>query len=191
MPRIRIGAQPALTVSRSGLVDKLAAELKNNRKYGQPLVYEQEYPTKKARVTVIWDEWADASLEERSTIILLAYERADGPASREKIALASGLTVPEAAAVGLLPFQVIAGLRKTDPVQPEQVREAMLEQGASQLDDELLLRFATRDEAEACRNRLIEKLPESEPIWIIRRDLQTQDQFALTDFGDNESGPTQ
>jgi len=165
-----------LTVPKTGLAEKLATELKSGRDFGQPLVYEQEYSTKKSRVTVIWDEWPDASLEERSAVILKAYEMAEGAAGREKIALASGLTVPEAAAAGFLPFQLFPGLRKTDPVKPEQVREAMLEQGASILNeaDNLQLRFATKEEAEACRDRLIQRLPESEPIWIIRRDQYVQ-----------------
>lgn len=60
MPRRRIGVQSALTVTSNGLVKKLAEELKNDRDYGQPLVYEQEYATKKSRVTVIWDGWANA-----------------------------------------------------------------------------------------------------------------------------------
>ncbi|MGP0063444.1 MAG: hypothetical protein ACLQGP_07590 [Isosphaeraceae bacterium] len=49
----------------------------------------------------------------------------------------------------------------------------MLEQGASKLieEDGLQLRFATREETEACRKRLIEQLPASEPIWIISRDV--------------------
>lgn len=181
MPRKRIGGPPPLVLSRPGLAEKLAAELKSGREFGQPLIYELEYPTQRSRVTVIWDEWADTTLEERSAIILKAYEMAEGARGREKIALASGPTVPEAAFAGLLPFHLLAALRKTDPVTPEQVREAMLEQGASRLLDGegLQLHFATREEAEACRERLVRKLPESEPIWIISRDLPTQDYLPL------------
>lgn len=177
MPRIRVDGLSVLTSPKTGLAEKLATELKSSRDFGQPLVYEQEYSTKKSRVIVIWDEWPDASLEERSSVILKAYEIAEGAAGREKIALASGLTVPEAVAAGFLPFQVFPGLRKTDPVKPEQVREVMLEQGASKLNDAdgIQLRFATKEEAEACRDRLVLRLPESEPIWIIRRDHFAQD----------------
>src|SRR3954469_5132674 len=149
MPRKRIGVQAALTRAQGGLADKLAAELKGGREFGQPTVYEQEYATGKLRVTVIWDEWADAPLEERSAIILRAYELAEGPSYRDKIALASGLTVPEAAAAGMLPYQIITGLRKTDPLTSEEVRAAMLAEGASVLGgpgEALLLRFATREE---------------------------------------------
>jgi hypothetical protein len=189
MPRKRIGVQSALTATNNGLAKRLAEELKSSRDYGQPLVYEQEYATKKTRVSVIWDEWADASLEERSAIILRAYELAEGGNAREKVALASGMTVPEATAAGMLPFQVLPGLRPTDPVNFDQVKAAMLKQGASQLHEEdgLQLRFATREEAEACRQRLIEELPDSAPIWIISRDVHVRDHLSLTDAGDAEA----
>ena len=121
--------------------------------------------------------------------ILRAYELADGVNARDKIALASGLTVPEAIAAGMLPFQILTGLRKTDPVSFDEVREAMLEQGASTLNeaDGLQLRFATREEAEACLKRLIQKLPDSEPIWIISRDIHVQDYLSVTDSADAEA----
>lgn len=183
MPRKRIGAQTARMATRNDWAEKLAAELKSGRDFGQPMVYEQEYATGKLRVIVIWDEWADAPLEERSAIILRAYELAEGPDYAERIALASGLTVPEAAAAGMLPFQIIPGLRQTDPVTFEQVREAMLAEGASTLGgtQTLQLRFATEEEAEACRQRLARRLPGSEPIWIINREIQARDYAGLQD----------
>ncbi len=84
MPRKKLGVQSALTTTNTGLAAKLAGKLKSDRDYGQPLVYEQEYATKRNRVTVIWDEWADASLEERSAIILRVYELAEGREARER-----------------------------------------------------------------------------------------------------------
>ncbi len=183
MPRKRIGVQSVLTEASGGLVEKLAAELKSPKDYGQPLIYEEEYATKKIRVMVIWDEWADASLEKRSAVILDAYEQADGKKGREKIALASGLTVPEAAAAGMLPFQVISGLRSSDGFSQEQVVEAMVRQGASSLDKRsgLQLRFATEEEALACQKRLVDELPGSEPIWIIRREVDSTDSMTYAE----------
>lgn len=183
MPIRKVTVQSALATAKTGLAELLAAELKANQDSGQPTVYEQEYPTKKVRVTVIWDAWADESLEERSAIILKAYELAQGAPGREKIALASGLTVPEAAAAGLLPYQVISARRESDPVQPGEIEAAMVEQGASRLSpqDGLQLRFATKEEAEACVARLVVKLPASAPIWIVRRELHVRDTVALRD----------
>ncbi len=172
MPRKRIGVQTALaTAKSSGLAEKLAQELKAVREYGQPLVYEIEYTTGKIRVTVIWDAWADTSLEDRSAVILRAYELAQAD-YRDRITLASGLTVPEAAAAGMLPYQLITALRKNDPVTFEQAKQAFLDEGASQLvnPEALELRFATPEEAEASRQRLIRKYPGTEDVWLIRKE---------------------
>src|SRR5262245_56164255 len=177
MPRKLIETRVQTAGVKSGLAAKLAEELKSGRESGEPVVYEQKYVTGKRRVVVIWDEWVNTPLDERSAIILRTFEMAEGADYRDSIGLASGLTVPEAHAAGMLPFQIIPALRKGDPVTVEAVREAMLAEGASKLADphNLQLRFATREEAEACRQRLIERLPQSEPIWLINRELTARD----------------
>jgi hypothetical protein len=171
MPWKRLGVQTAISPAKGGLPEKLAEELKGKREYGQPTVYEQEYATGRIRVSVIWDAWADSSFEERSAIILRAYELAQSD-YRDRIALASGLTVPEAATAGMLPFQMIAAVRKGDPVTVEQARQAFLEEGASQLinPQALQLRYATLEEAEASKQRLIQRFPGTEDVWIIRQE---------------------
>src|SRR5947209_19910523 len=120
MPRKRrdFETPPPRTVGR--LVERLVDELKSNRQSGQPLIDEEEFPTKKLRVNVIWDEWDRIPLEARTATILRAYEQAEGPEFRDRIALASGLTVPEAQAAGWLPFQLIPAVRKNDPVTLDQ-----------------------------------------------------------------------
>ena len=188
MPRIRVHG--AASVVRGELAKRLAAELKGDRDGGQPMIYEQEYSTGKLRVNVVWDEWAGVPLEDRSATILRAYELAEGAEYRDRIALASGLTVPEAYAAGMLPFQIIPARRPSDPVTPEQVRDAMLAEGASELADPQApqLRLSTKEEAEACRCRLVERLPGSEPVWIINRELAIQDRLSWTDSFSAEVG---
>ena len=129
----------------------------------------------------MWDAWADDPLEDRSAFIRKAYELVDGPAAHEKIALASGLTAPEATAAGMLPYQVIAAIRKIDPVTAEQAHRAFLEEGASKLGHprELQLRFAAEEDAQACRRRLIARFPGSDDVWMVRRDI------AMQEFGDH------
>jgi len=39
-------------------------------------------------------------------------------------------------------------------------------------------RFATEEEAQACRQRLTERFPGSEDVWMVRRDIVMQE------FGD-------
>jgi hypothetical protein len=177
MPRKRIGPEARTGSVKKELAEELAAELKSNREFGQPVIYEHAFRTGKVRVTVIWDAWQDVPLQERTATILHAYEMAEGPESRDRIALASGLTVPEAHAAGMLPFQILAALRKGDPMTHDQVKQAMLDEGGSLLFHPLRvqLRFATGEEAETARQRLIQRFPGSEDVWIIDREITAQD----------------
>lgn len=175
MPRIKNGFVESSPGHLRGVLDqKLAEELKSGRVSGQPVVHEQEFPTGRLRVIVIWDEWDRLSLEDRTSVILRAYELAEDREYRDRIALASGLTVREAHNAGMLPFQILLALRDTDPFSHEKCRTAMIAEGASVAGDRdyPVLRFATKEEAEASRSRLIKALgPGSEPIWMITRDM--------------------
>jgi hypothetical protein len=173
MPRRRHGLNEAPRIRFPDLVAELSAELKNSRESGQPMIDEQHFPrTKAVRVTVIWDKWEPLSDEDRYETILQAYEQAEGKDFRDRIALAIGLTVPEAVDLGMLSFQVTTALRKGDPVTLAQCRDAMIAEGASVLLDpnKPQLRFATAEEAEACVRRLSKQLPGSEPVWVITRE---------------------
>jgi hypothetical protein len=175
MPRKQRGfAEPPRRIV-DGLVERLVDELKANRQSGQPVIDEEEFPTKKLRVNVIWDAWERLPLEDRTATILRAYEKAEGREFRDRIALASGLTVPEAHAAGWLPYQVIAAVRKSDPVTLDECRQALIDEGASVLfgEDNPQLRFATAEEAEAAIKRLATRLPNSEPVWVVTREAGT------------------
>src|SRR5215212_2915019 len=104
MPRIKRGVEELPRPQHTDLVDALVDELKSGREAGQPVIEEQYFPkTKAVRVSVIWDKWAPLSDEERSATILRAYEQVDKEIY-DRIALAIGLTVPEAYEAGLLPY---------------------------------------------------------------------------------------
>lgn len=183
MPRIKRPFQEEPRPVKGDLVERLANELKSHRECGQPTIDEQEFPTGKLRVTVIWDAWDRVPLEDRTSIILRAYDLVEGRDYRNRIALASGLTVPEAHAAGMLAFQIMTAIRAGDPVTLDQCRQAMIEEGASTLfgPDALQLRFESEEEAEACRKRLIRRLPGSEPVWIIAREVGRIEEWAQTD----------
>src|SRR4051812_20027458 len=104
MPRKKIGPNAWSAAAQTDLATKLATELKSSREYGQPWIQEQTFPTGKMRVTVLWDAWHGIPLPQRSATILRAYELAEGAETRDRVALASGLTVPEAHAAGMLPY---------------------------------------------------------------------------------------
>ena len=180
MPRKRRGFEEPPRRTVGNLVGRLVDELRSDRHSGQPLIDEEEFPTKKLRVNVIWDEWDRVPLEDRTATSLRAYEQAEGREYRDRSALASGLTVPEAHAAGMLPYQVIAALRKGDPVTVDQCRQALIEEGASILfgEDNTQLRFSTEEEAEAARKRLAQRLPNSEPVWVITKEVGTVEDWA-------------
>ena len=188
MARVKFGPRTASPPAKGGLADRLAAELKTGRDFGQPLIYEHEFGTDRLNVNVVWDAWAGDDSEKRTRVILDAYEIAEGKDYRDRVVLASGLTVPEAHNAGMLPYQIIPGLRKTDPVSPDDIRRAMTDEGASVLTrpDSPQLRFATEAEAEACRRRLIARLPASEPVWIILRETAAYDFDGLHAGGDQD-----
>ena len=180
MSRKRRGVDEQPRLLRGPLADRLAEELRRNGESGQPMIDEQVFPSDKISVTVIWDEWETLSLEDRSAVILRAYEQAEGRDYREKITLASGLTLPEAYAAGMLPFQIIPALRKGDPVTPEDCRQAMIAEGASTLlsPDKPQLRFATEEEATAAVLRLVRRLPKSDPIWVVTQEIGKVEDWA-------------
>jgi len=180
MPRKRRGFEEPSRRSVGNLVERLVDELKSERRSGQPIIDEEEFPTKKLRVNVIWDEWERVPLEDRTGTILRAYEQAEDRDYADRIALASGLTVPEAHTAGMLPFQIIAAIRKSDTVTPEQCRKALIDEGASILfgAEQPQLRFATEDDAEAARKRLAERLPDSAEVWVITKEVGMVEDWA-------------
>lgn len=173
MPRRRIRFEEPPPRTNGQIVERLVDELKSDRVSGQPSIEEEEFPTGRLRVNVIWDAWDRLPHENRTAAILQAYERAEGRDYRNRIALASGLTVPEAHAAGFLPYQVITAIRKGDPVTEDECRRALVEEGASTLldEDHPQLRFATEEEAEDAKKRLAERLRGSDPVWIVIKEV--------------------
>ena len=56
----------------------------------------------------------------------------------------------------------------------------MVEEGASLLlsKDRPLLRFQTEEDAEAAKQRLIQRLPGSDAVWVITQDVGTVEHWA-------------
>jgi hypothetical protein len=174
VPRIKRGLQEPSKPQFPNLLAELTDELRNNHAAGQPRIEEQHFPTTNAvRATVIWDKWADLDDEDRSSLILQAYGQVEGEEFRDRIVLAIGLTMPEAYESGLVPYHIMAAVRNGDPVTMQECEQAMLAQGASLLFDRKgpQLRFATEEEAVACKERLIEALPGSEQVWIVAKEV--------------------
>src|SRR5262245_46745697 len=174
MPRIQRKLEPRAVSRHPGLLAELAEELRNAHEGGQPRIEEQVSPaTGRLRVQVFWDKWEPLSDEQWVAVIRQAYEQVEGKEFQDRIALAMGLTIPEAIEYGMVPYRVVTAVRQDDPVTLEQCHEAMIAEGASVLLDpkKPLLCFATEEEAEACRQRLIQRLPKSEAVWLISTEM--------------------
>ena len=155
------------------LVSQLVAELKANNPSGQPIIEEERFPkTGAIRATVIWDQWEDVDDEDRMATILQAYEQVEGEPFRDRIALAIGLTVPEAHDLGRLPFEIVPLVRRDDRVTLDECRDAMIAEGASLLPspESPRLRFPTEEEAQECVRRLAKQLPGSDAVWMVQRE---------------------
>lgn len=69
----------------------------------QPIILaEPSEPAPISRLFVIWDDWAEISLQDRSEIIMNAYLRAKGQQAALRISVAMGLTLAEAKRMGIL-----------------------------------------------------------------------------------------
>ncbi len=173
MPRhTRVPAVP--TGETASLVRELASELKDPRPMGQPIILEDSLLGGDAlSVQVVWDRWQGISDEIRAEVIHDAYSDALGEEYRQKIRLSLGVTVPEAANLGLLPFQVIPARRKGEEPSHEEYRKAMSDAGASLLlgEGRPQLRFATLEDAEGAMESLQEVLPSSR--WIIAQEVSS------------------
>ncbi|WP_425617608.1 hypothetical protein NA78x_001289 [Anatilimnocola sp. NA78] len=179
MPRRTQTLDQHLPAVEGEIVERLTQELRSAREYGQPIIDERIYPAGKKSVTVIWDAWDRMPLEERTRVVRRAYELVEGSASQDGLVLASGLTVSEAHAAGMLPYFIMTARRESDPVTLDECRQAMIDEGASILSDDKQpqLRFSTEQEANAARDRLSKRLPGSGPVWVIGKDMGSVDDW--------------
>lgn len=175
MPRILRTPEIRPRARFDAIARELADELRDNKEFGQPLIEESSSPaTNTRRVTVYWDKWEGVPEEDRLATILTAYEDALGPAYAESIAIPAGYTIPEARMHGFLPFSILNGWRRTDPISESELHAALISEGASMLEDPSSpdLRFPTLADAMAAVERLERRLPGSRDIWIVAEDVR-------------------
>jgi hypothetical protein len=86
------------------LVDTLAQEFHTpSSEVQQPYFQIQpQPPLNRVHITVIWDRWNKLSHQERSEIILDAYEKCQGQGSAQSVSVAMGLTQQEADRLGFI-----------------------------------------------------------------------------------------
>jgi hypothetical protein len=84
------------------LEQRLTAEWKNPQEQGQPvIIMEGDGRTSAFHLFVIWDEWGDMEQNQRSEIILKAFEAARTKEDALKVTVALGLSAQEAKRMGI------------------------------------------------------------------------------------------
>jgi len=175
MPRIKSFKDFVTEKDRAELVDTLAAELKNTQTIPsrQPLILEQELrQTKSIHVLVFWDRWGAIPREQRGSIIMDAYEKVE-PDVINRILVAMGLTFEEAIEMNFLPYQIQTTISKEDPINPDDLKRALIEEGAVQTTRGLQLRLPTEPMAHAAYERLAKKFPG--PYFAIAKTVARTD----------------
>lgn len=160
---------PRRTANRESLVDELAAEWKGKNSLRGPMILVDEIgQTRSIHVVVIWDKWGSIPDQERSAIILDAYDKVPPPPGMT-VTMAMGETRQEALSLGFLPYRVAPALRQTDPYTLDQLRKAMVAEGAVETAEGLELAFPSEDLANAAHARLNRKY---KSVWTVTRRVQ-------------------
>ncbi len=166
MPTVR--EKKAWERNHASLVGGLYEAMRAGAAKGQPLVFVNRIGTSGAlNVTVVWQAWSDLGHQARSDIIVDAYRRMGA----EKIPIALGVTFEEAISSGLLPFSIVPLVRESDPISPDRIRTALLQEGAVETSGGLLLRFADSRQAQEAYRRLVQSAPG--PYWSIVHEIKT------------------
>ena len=87
----------------AALTDRLVKEWRaKNSKAQQPVILEDSgRPNQPVRLYVVWDDWRDLGGQERSEIIMDAYEARYGKDKVVNVSVAMGLTPAEADRMGI------------------------------------------------------------------------------------------
>lgn len=103
MSRLQLRNNPELLDARL-LTQQLAAEFDNydapSQDYHQPLI-NMEAALGRIHLLVIWDAWYAFSQQERSRMIMDAFEASQGSESALRVSVAMGLTQDDAAHLGV------------------------------------------------------------------------------------------
>jgi hypothetical protein len=165
----------SIPAEREQLVKQLAQELARQGVVGEPLIFENRvHPSGKLFfAVVVWSAWRDVPARQRSAIILDAYRRFDqsrGPdaAKAPHLSMATGLTWEEADRQGFFPFSITPNAR-AEEVNPDDVRAAMLKEGAVLTAAGLKLLFPDRESAESAYARLQQQLPQAR--WSLNQTI--------------------
>ncbi len=98
MSRVRL--RQAEDENVEALQQRLAEEFQHPAdEYSAPFI-NIERPGNRTHLLVVWDDWQNLNQQDRSSLILRAYEAAEGLESAREVSVAMGLTQEEAKRLG-------------------------------------------------------------------------------------------
>lgn len=168
MPVIRGQASVTALASerRQALLDQLKQELAGGQSPNGPVIFEIPLrQSDKKDVLVVWPAFRDLRSEDRTQLILDAYQQPE----REQIAQALGVTYEEAMEQQLLPYAVVP-MTRAGEADPAELRRAMIREGAIVTPaGKVDLRFPTLAMAENAHRKLSESLPKG--YWTLSQSV--------------------
>ena len=173
MPRLIVGANSS-TEPAQLLIHELEQELLHPRDQPLPFILERHIPVTKSRhVYVIWDRWGDLDPEERTAVIIQAYENAEGVGTADNISVALGVRPQEARVFGLVPYLV-------QPVHAQFGERTDYRRALSQETPHTILGENARELCytdEAAAKRALDRLKQTNPetSWIIHHEVAEED----------------
>lgn len=172
MPVIRGQARgPSLSDDqRNALLQKLGNELAGKSSttgravFDTPLIFEiplerLDGTLDRIDVLVVWDAFRSLRSEERTGLILDAYGNRE-----DSISQAVGVTHDEMMDQALLPYRMMH-IERPGEVDPNEINNAMLDEGGFMIGGNAELLLPTRRMAEAAQERLYERVPNGR--WAI------------------------
>lgn len=168
---------PGTIPERLELQTLLAEELRKTgdaSPAGDPVILEQKLgATGRWSVSVIWSRWNGLRPDERAEVVRSAYRggRPDGP-TEDRIVIAEGLDWHDPRVELLLPYSVVPAVRGGE-ASDEQVKAALLDNGAFEVQGRPVLRLPTEDAAFQAADRLNARLPAAR--WVVTQTVPVPD----------------
>ena len=192
MPVIRVDTTTT-TLSpeeRTSFLTTLKGEFKHSTERG-PVIFEIPLGTEYFDVLVVWEAWADWPSEERSRLILDAYDEH----RREQIAQVTGVTYDEAIQQQFLPYTIVSIferyprkfallLKDKDENKVnelmDKIRKVKVANGGIVLPDgKVELRFPTRVMLDNVLARLKAADPSDEFCWSVDVETAVSDRLGI------------
>lgn len=152
------------------LLQDLTTAMSAPHAYMHPMILDQPLADGTTRrLCVVWARWRECPEHARAEVVRVAAQAVFGDTYLSTLKSTLALSAADAAAMGLLPFEVLPEAKQnaTAKIPQSQSRELLMGAGAAPLvpGGPMVLRLATRRACEAAITEMQKRLPGSQ--WTI------------------------